>query len=209
MLVVADRGSFSYDLWAAAADTGAALLWRINDLVDVPVREWLPDGSFRSQVLPQQLKVDLTRGKNRTIPDGAAIPVRVIEYMVTNRDEQTQTIRLITSIADHTLAAAIELAAVYQDRWEFELTLDEVETHQMHHTRVLRSKTPDLVGQEIRALLLTHYAVRHLIHQAADDLGEDPDRLSFLRTQRVVRHQVTNQAGLSPSPTHPRATRHD
>jgi hypothetical protein len=158
-------------------------------------------------LLPKQIKTDLKRGKRRTVSDEVRIPIRVIEYMVTNRDENTETIRLITSITDHTLAPAIELAAAYHDRWEFELTLDEVETHQMPQSRVLRSKTPELVRQEIWALLLTHYAVRHLMHEAADNLGEDPDRLSFIRTLRVIRRQVTNQAGFPPSPTHPRHPR--
>lgn len=209
MLVLADRGLFSYALWRAAHDTGAALLWRISDPVDLPVLEWLPDGSFRSELLPKRLKTDLKRGKQHSAPQGARIPVRVIEYMVTNRGESTETIRLITSIADHTLAPAAELAALYQQRWEFELTLDEVETHQMPRSRILRSKSPDLIRQEIWALLLTHYAVRSFIREAADDLGEDPDLLSFIRSIRVIRRQVTNQAGFSPSPTPPRHPGHD
>ncbi len=80
--------------------------------------------------------------------------------MVTNRDESTETIRLITTIMDSTVAPAVELAALYQERWEFELTLDEVETHQMAKSKLLRSKTPELVRQELWALLLAHYAVR-------------------------------------------------
>jgi hypothetical protein len=204
MVVLADRGFFSYDLWRAARETDAELLWRVADTVDFPVLGWLPDGSFRSELLPKQIKTDLKRGKRRTVPDGTRVPVRVIEYMVTNRREATETIRLITSLTDHALAPATELAALYQQRWEFELTLDEVETHQMPRSRVLRSKSPDLVRQEIWALLLTHYAVRSFIRDAADDLGEDPDLLSFMRSIRVIRRQVTNQAGFSPSPTRPR-----
>jgi hypothetical protein len=106
----------------------------------------------------------------------------------------------VTSILDHERAAAGELAVLYQQRWEFELTLDEVETHQMSHSRVLRSKTPELVKQEIWALLLTHYAVRDFMREAADDIGEDTDRISFMRSIRVIRRQVLNQAGFSPSP---------
>lgn len=201
MLLLADRGFYSYDMWCASRDTGVELVWRIKDTVELPVLAWLPDGSFRSELLPKQLKTDLKKGKRRTIPDGARIPVRVIEYMVTNRGGSTETIRLITSITDEQLAPAVELAALYQQRWEFELTLDEVETHQMPRLRVLRSKSPDLVRQEIWALLLSHYAVRSFIREAADDLGEDPDLFSFTRSLRVIRRQVTNQAGFSPSPT--------
>jgi hypothetical protein len=206
MLVLADRGFYSYDLWAAARDTGAELVWRVKDDVTLPVLEWLPDGSYRSELIPANWKKRL----RSNVPDDVCIPVRVIEYMVANRKEgERETIRLITSIADHELAPAIELAALYHDRWEFELTLDEIETHQMPWSRVLRSKTPELVRQEIWALLLAHYAVRHLMREAADDLGEDSDRLSFIRSLRVVRRQVTNQAGFSPSPPRDHPTRND
>ncbi len=199
MLVLADRGFYSYDLWRDAVGTGADLLWRVVDRVELPVLEWLPDGSYRSELLPKGIKADLRRGKFRSVPDGVRLSVRVVEYMVTNRGDSADTIRLITSIADHELAPAAELAALYQQRWEFELVLDEIETHQMHYTKVLRSKTPKLIRQEIWALLLTHYAIRHFIHEAADNLGEDPDSFSFTGALRVIRRQVTNQAGFSPS----------
>ena len=205
MLVLADRGFFSYDLWVAARNTEAELLWRLPATVDVPVHDWLPDGSYRSELLPSQIKRDLNQGKRRNVPDGAKIPVRIVEYMITNRGGDTETIRLITSIIDHEQAPAIEIAALYQQRWEFELTLDEIETHQMAKSRVLRSKSPELVRQEIWALLLTHYAVRSFMREAADDSDTplDIDRLSFTRSLHVIRRQVTNQAGFSPSPNTP------
>ncbi|GAB2862913.1 beta-ketoacyl synthase N-terminal-like domain-containing protein [Lentzea nigeriaca] len=151
------------------------------------------------RVLPKNMKSDLKRGRRRSVPDEARIAVWVVEYMVTNRGGKAETIRLITSIMDHELAPSAELAALYRQRWEFELTLDEVETHQMPHHRLLRSKTPELVRQEIWALLLTHYAVRDLMLEAADDMdaddGLDVDELSFVRSLNAVRRQVTNQAG--------------
>jgi hypothetical protein len=198
MLVMADRGFFSYELWKEAVTTGAELLWRLKDSIEVPVLGWLPDGSYRSELLPRQLKTDLRRGMKRRVHDGDRVPIRVIEYMVTNRDESTETIRLITTIMDPTVAPAIELAALYHERWEFELTLDEIETHQMAKSRLLRSKTPELVRQEIWALLLVHHAVRSFMREAADDLDLDTDRLSFIRSLQVIRRQVPNQAGFSP-----------
>jgi hypothetical protein len=132
MLLLADRGFYSYDLWLTARDTGAELVWRIKDDITLPALEWLPDGSYRSELIPAELKADLKKGLRQSIPDDIRIPVRVVDYMVTNRNEgEHDTIRIITSILDHQLAPAIELAALYHDRWEFELTLDEIETHQM------------------------------------------------------------------------------
>ncbi|MBB5800613.1 hypothetical protein F4560_000381 [Saccharothrix ecbatanensis] len=204
MLVLADRGVFSYDLWQRARRSGAQLVWRVRDDVDLPVLGWLPDGSYRSELLPSKVKADLKRGKRSRAPEGSRLPVRVVEYSVTDRGGQPEMIRLVVSIMDREVAPAVELAVLYRQRWEFELTLDEIETHQMPHGRVLRSKSPELVRQEIWALLLTHYAVRALMLEAAEGLGPDDgpdvDGLSFVRSLNAVRRQVTNQAGFSPSP---------
>jgi hypothetical protein len=197
MLITADRGFFSYGLWKQICDTGADLLWRVSNTVFLKVIEELPDGSYRSELLPKQLKTDLRRGKQRSIPDGALIPIRVIEYQISNRD-QAETIRLITTLEDPREAPAVELAALYAERWEFELALDEVETHQQGGYRVLRSKKPDLVEQEIWGMLLTHYAIRHLMHEAADTIDLDEDRLSFIRSLRVVRRTIVNGADFPP-----------
>ena len=88
--------------------------------------------------------------------------------------------------------------SAYHERWEIELSFDEIETHQTGNHRVLRSKTPELVKQEIWSLLLTHYAIRHVMKDAADTVGTDPDNLSFMRSYRAIRRQVTKQAGFSP-----------
>lgn len=203
MLILADRGFYSYELWRDARARGADLLWRVQENLDLPVLEWFPDGSYRSELVPNKIKAQFKVGKRRSIPDEVRIPIRVVEYMVANRDESTETTRVITSILDPAAAPAAELAATYHQRWEFELTLDEIETHQMASSKLLRSKTPELVRQEIWALLLTHYAVRCYMREAADDVGEDVDQLSFTRSIRVIRRQVLNQAGFSPSSSRP------
>lgn len=197
MLVLADRGFFSYELWKQAADTGAALLWRIASNVRLPVLAQHPDGSYLSELLPKQLKTDLNRGMKRRVPDEVRIPVRVVEYRITNRDSP-EVIRLLTTLTDHQQYPAVQLAALYAERWEFEIGLDEIETHQIAGARLLRSKKPELVEQEIWALLLTHYAIRHLMHEAADDIGIDEDRLSFIRSLRVVRRTIVNDADFPP-----------
>lgn len=200
MIVLCDRGFYSYQLWQQAAATGAQLLWRLKSDLTLPVLQVLPDGSYLSELLPRTVKNNYRRGKIRHIRDGDRIPVRVVEYAVTNRNGGTETITVMTTILDHELAPAAELAALYQQRWEFELTLDEVETHQMSYSRLLRSRTPKLVHQEIWALLLTHYAVRAFMREAADDVGDDIDHFSFIRTLRVIRRQAGSPAGFSPSP---------
>jgi hypothetical protein len=197
MLVLADRGFFSYELWKQAADTGAAQLWRVASNLRLPVLAQLSDGSYLSELLPRQLKTDLNRGIKRRVPDEVRVPVRVVEYRITNRDSP-ESVRLLTTLTDHQQYPATQLAALYAERWEFEIGLDEIETHQIAGARLLRSKKPELVEQEIWALLLTHYAIRHLMHEAADDVGIDEDRLSFIRSLRVVRRTIVNDADFPP-----------
>lgn len=199
MLVIADRGFYSYDFWKEAAATGAALLWRVTKSMRLPVLESLPDGSYRSELLPKQLKTDLNRNMKRRVPDGVRVPIRVVEYTIPNRGGD-ELFRLITTLTDHEEAPAEELAVLYAERWEFELGLDEIETHQISGDRVLRSRKPELAKQEIWGLLITHYAIRDLMREAADDIDIDPDRLSFIRGLRMVRRSVTNGDDFPPEP---------
>ena len=105
---------------------------------------------------------------------------------------------LATTLLDHRAAPAAELAALYHERWEIETAYDEVKTHILGPGAALRSKTPDLVFQEIDGLMLAHYAVRRLIHEAAEKAGEDPDRLSFVHAVRVMRRRIINPGAFPP-----------
>jgi len=195
MLVLADRGFFGVDLWQRAAGTGADLLWRVRKDVVLAVIEQLPDGSYISEIFDQR-DIGHTRG---------GVRVRVVEYTIAGHDD---VYRLITTILDPTRAPAEELASLYAQRWEFESTLDEIKTHLGGSHLVLRSQHPDGAEQELYGFLLVHHAIRTLMHQAAREGDYDPDRISFLRSLRVVRRQVTDQAAFSPRPTRPRPQSH-
>ncbi len=206
MLVLADRNFYSYQAWSDAVATGAQLLWRVSASLRLPVLEWLPDGSLRSVVINPKVRgrrreqlVAAAAAGDDLDPD-QAMAVRVVEYMIDNRVGGGELFCLITTLADHEFAPAVELAAAYAQRWEIELSFDEIEIHQTGGDRVLRSRTPELVKQEIWSLLLTHYAVRRVMKDAADTVGTDPDDLSFIRSYRAIRRQVPNQAGFSPRP---------
>lgn len=206
MLVINDRNFYSFGLWTRALHTGADLLWRVSASVTLPVIEPLPDSSYRSIVINPKITgarrwqlIDQAR-RGHQIPEGTAIPVRVIEYEVPDREGNGtgELICLITSILDPDDATAIELATAYHERWESETSFREKKTYLRRSGRVLRSKSPEMVRQEIWALLLTHYTIRKLMCEAADEAGLDPDRLSFMRSLRVIRRQVTDQADFSP-----------
>ena len=193
MLCLADRAFPSFDLWQAAAATGAALLWRIRKDARRPVLERYADGSYRSELRATYH----TRADDRT-PQ----PVRVIAYTLPKVRDAAPVYRLITTILDPDAAPAAELAALYHERWEVESTFDELKTHLKGAQLVLRSRTPALVRQEVYGLLLAHYAVRGLLHEAAATASagpRDPDTLSFLHAVRVVRRSLPRFAAVSPS----------
>jgi hypothetical protein len=152
MLVIADRGFYGYLLWQAAAASGADLLWRIQDGPNLPVVRAFPDGSYESFLLDPKVRGRRATQRHRgsaNIEEPSGIPVRVIEYEVTNRDGKGEIFCLITTIMDPEDASAAELAAAYQERWEFESSLDEIKTHQRGRGGVLRSKSPEMTRQEI------------------------------------------------------------
>jgi len=192
MLCLADRGFFGFEMWKQAAATGAELLWRVRKNIHLPCEKRLPDGSYLSRIYPSQQ--DQRRGRN-------GIVVRVIEYRLEGVEGAEPLYRLATTILDHELAPAAELAALYHERWEIETAFDELKTHLRGAQIVLRSKTPDLVRQEFYGLLMAHFAVRGLMHEAALRADKDPDRLSFLHAVRVVRRKMAAFGAISPSGT--------
>lgn len=206
MLVMADRNFYGFELWEKFRRTGADLLWRVNANLQLPVVKWYSDGSYLSVVCNPKFRGRRREDLIQRARDGVDLDpdegyvVRVVEYDVPDREGNgsSEIICVITSILDPVEATAEELAAAYHERWECEGLIDEVKTHQRGPARVLRSKSPDMVRQEIWALLLTHYGIRRLMCRAADEIGEDPDRLSFMRSLRVVRRHVTGQADFSP-----------
>ena len=138
MLIIADRGFYSWQLWQAAAASGADLLWRMQDGPKLPVVRAFPDGSYESFLLDPKVRGRRATQRHRgsaNIEEPSGIPVRVIEYEVTNREGKGEIFCLITTIMDPEDASAAELAAAYQERWEFESSLDEIKTHQRWPSR--------------------------------------------------------------------------
>jgi Insertion element 4 transposase N-terminal/Transposase DDE domain len=207
MLVMADRGFFSYHLWRAYLLTGAQLLWRLTKTTHLPVLQVLPDGSYLSEIKsftgPGRTRIPL--GKIVDPMLATHIPVRVIEYQVDAGDGLThlEVFRLITTILDPGQASAHELAACYTQRWEFESSLREIETQLLEPGSTLRSKTPEMVRQEIWGLFLTHYAIRAFMKEAADTIDVDPDRLSTIRAINIIRRSITDATEFSPHSTSP------
>ena len=191
MLLLADRGVFSYALWRKATGTGADLLWRIRTDHAGPqpeYREDLPDGSWLA-VLRR------STGPERRLPP---MPVRVIDYSIDDGRDHPGSYRLFTTILDPAEAPAVALASAYHQRWEIELAFDELKTHQRGPRTVLRSKSPDLVRQEIWGHLCCHYAIRSLMAAAAEHAGHEPDRTSFVAALRIARATIAHAGDFPP-----------
>jgi hypothetical protein len=201
-LLIADRGFYNWPDWQAAAATGAALVWRVKNDLRLPVLELLPDGSYLSIVARPTLH-DKARNKliaaaraGERLDPVQAMRVRVIEYEIGDRDGDGsgELIALITTITDPAAASAHELAQAYCQRWEEETGNDQLKTCLRGPGAVLRSKSPDMVRQEIYGYLLTHYAISALICRAATEADIDPDRVKFLRTVRIIRRRAADPA---------------
>ncbi len=189
-LCLADRNFFGYALWDQARATGADLLWRVKTQIRLPCEQRLPDGSYLSCIYPSE--------KDRRHKTNG-IKVRVVDYQLEGVEDSEPLYRLVTTILDHEQAPATELAALYHERWEIETALDELKTHLRGADIVLRSRTPDLVRQELYGLMMAHFAIRGLMHEAALKADVDPDRLSFLHAVRVVRRKLGSFAAVPPS----------
>ena len=201
-LVLADRNFYNWEDWCAAADTGAALLWRVKSDLRLPLIEALPDGSYVSVLASPKVT---GRARERLIEaakagqdldPGRARLVRVIEYEVPDRDGdgKGELIALITTITDPMKAPAAVLAQGYHERWEHETGNKQLKTALRGPGKVLRSKSPDMARQEIYGYLLTHHAIAALICQAATEADIDPDRVKFTRTVRIVRRAIAPAA---------------
>lgn len=176
MVCLADRNFMNFTLFQEAQKTGAKIVWRVNDYVKLPAEARLEDGSYLA-------KLYWYRDTKRA----SGVQVRVVEYRV---GEKEKPIRLVTNWFDHNDAPAEELARLYHERWEIENTLDEIKTHLNANACTLRSRTPDLVKQEILGLLMGHYAIRGIMHEAASCAQIDDDELSFTHSLKVIRRRL-------------------
>jgi hypothetical protein len=187
MLLLSDRGFFSYRLWQQLILRGCQLLARASVSLVLRPTEELADGSYLAKVYPCYSM------RNR---DEGGIVVRVIRY--THDDPRRvgcgQGHVLLTTLLDAAAHPARELILLYHERWEIELTIDEQKTHQspwrVTKPANLRSETPLGVIQEIYALSIGHYVTRALMAEAAEEEGLDPDRLSFVSCLEILKTRL-------------------
>jgi len=183
MLLLADRGFCEFPLLARAAATGADLLWRAIGNIEARHLETLSDGTWLAEMRP---------GSNtgRTL---APVTIRVIDDQLDGGRLDDTTHRLFTTMLDPIEAPAVDLAVAAAQQWEIERTFDELKFHQRGAHTVLRSKSPELVIQEIWGHLCCHYAIRTLMWESADQSRIDPDRSTSVAALRTT-HRSTSAA---------------
>lgn len=216
-LLTADRNFYSFTAWDLATRSGAALLWRAPTGLGLPIVKVLADGTYLTVLINPAIRGARRRAAimaaAREIADGdgadsesaeldpaEAHLVRVVEYDVPDREGNGtgELIVLLSTILDPADAGADELAAAYHQRWEEETGNDQLKTHLRGPGKVLRSRLPELVHQEIWAWLLVHHALSALVTTAAEAADLDPDRVSFIRVLRIARRTATGTTGFSP-----------
>lgn len=190
MLCLADRGFNGFEHWRRARASGAHLLWRCMTKRQLPVKQALADGSYLSVIYPSD--AHKRRG------EGGA-PVRVVEYSLAGVADAQPRYRLLTSLSDPHQAPALELAALYHQRWQIEAVFDELKTHLRQSRRVFRSKTAELVRQEFYGWVLAHYAVRWLMHEASQRHRLRHDSLSFTRHVHLIRREQPRSGAFPPN----------
>src|SRR6185295_8565053 len=187
-LCLADRYFFSYPLWQAALMSGAALLWRLRSDLVLPKLERLSDGSYLTKIYPS------SRARARDI---GGIPARLITYRLgKGRGEY----RLLCSIMNPRKAPALDLVNLYRRRWTIETVLAELKTRLRGPRVVLRSRVPNLTRQDFWALLLAHFGVRALMHEAALEEKIEAGDLSFTHALRTIARYLPLYVSFFPSP---------
>src|SRR6266700_5755299 len=176
MLVLVDAGILSGGFIEHVRARGAHVLGALEAGAweHLSKQRRLADGSVLAWVEPAH------SGHTR-YPLQRGMWVRIISYRVTDArlGEPGKVYRLVTTLLNPRVAPALALIELYHDRWEIELVIDEIKTHERAQRKVLRSKTPEGVRQELYGISLAHYAVRVLMAPAAVEAEVDPDRLSF------------------------------
>lgn len=179
MLVTFDSGLYSFDTVSTIVQAEAQVLCRLSATLKPECVKKLPDGSYLAYIYPSDYQSRQT---------GERILVRIITYTIDdpNRPGHAEIHRLLTTLLDPDLYPAIKLIELYHQRWEIEITIDEIDTHQRLLDRPLRSLKPSGVIQELYGLLIAHFVVRSIMHEAALQADIDPDRLSFINSVRLI-----------------------
>jgi hypothetical protein len=185
MLLLLDRGFFSARFLRLLRFLRVHVVARLASNVVPTYLRQLKDGSYLAYLYPEDTSGHQT---------GTPMLVRILEYTVDDpgRVGHGEVHRLVTTLLNPRTVPAEQVIQTYHERWELELTIDEIDTHQRLCQRTLRSQDPEGVLQELYGILLGHYAVRSLMTTSAHAEHLDCDRLSFTHAITVITHAISD-----------------
>ena len=205
MLVLADAGLYSWQLWTDYTSTGADLAWRVGAGVELPPVRPLDDGSYLALLFSPLVKSrkakDALLAQARAghqVDAERALVVRAVDYTVPEANPEGELITVMTTVLDPGQLPAVELADLYARRWEHESALGEVKTGLVGAHTVIASQSPAMVAAQVWGVLLAHYAVRELMYRSAERVGLAPDRMGFTHSVRIVRRTAPGGTAFSP-----------
>lgn len=193
MLILWDCGFHSLAMVRQSLRQGADILGRLPANIKVHIIRRLPDGSTLITLAEHDYK-----GNPK---EGSAIRLRLIEYTVSDPalPGYGEHRRLITSLLDYQAYPALEMARLYHQQWEVEITIDETDTHQRQALHPFRSLKPVGVIQEFYGMLIAHYAIRKIMLDAAHLVNLDPDNLSFTNAVALIQAAIPEFQMISPA----------
>jgi transposase IS4-like protein/DDE family transposase len=197
-----DERAYAWNLWPSVPDDSLTIVDRgyLAATILMPLerdgnnRHWLTRATSRTvwSVVRKLGKGDLlvelkvsshAQRKDESLPKSWL--VRAIEYQHPGHERKV----LLTSLTDAERYPAEELVALYHERWEIELSFDEVKTELLEREETIRSKGRDGVEQEMWGILLAYNLVRLEMERIADEAKVEPTRISFVTALRMIRSE--------------------
>lgn len=187
LLFLFDAGFYSFFLARTIINNGQDFIMKMTKSVKLkPIPgSQMADGSYLSEI---HGKIEDPAGSENDRKKWlkVSIVVRVICFQIPGY----RPVRLITSILDSDITA-MAIIKHYHKRWDIEIAYDEIKTHQCATLKgqtptILRSKRPDLVEQELYAVVIIYNLIRSVIHESASNEGQDPLFISFLDTMQLI-----------------------
>jgi hypothetical protein len=187
LLFLFDAGFYSFALAKYLIDNNRDFIMKMSKSTNLPVRPGsrMSDGSYLS-IIGGKIEIKSESKGKRKKWKKVSITVRVIIFQVPG----FRPVRLITTLLDPSITDR-EIILHYHKRWDIEISYDEIKTHQCatlkgHESTIFRSKRPDLVKQELYAMITTYNLVRELIVEASNKHNVDPLHISFLDTLQWI-----------------------
>jgi hypothetical protein len=196
-----DERPYAAELWPKVPDDSLTIVDRnflaAHILVGLEAsgtnRHWLTRASANSKWTVKKLGpgdelVEMTPSHTAR-PKGEHVPrvwrMRAIHYRRPGFKPQT----LLTSLLDPKLFPAVEIRALYHERWEIELGYDEVKTDVLDRQEAIRSKTTKGAMQELWSVGFLGDSLHLQAHEIVGERDVPPSRISFVMRLRLIRDE--------------------